>query len=85
MNKNLPHHHPPISYPNTKILSKNTHKSVRDKRFYSRASPARDTPDRERLPHYGPRFSPQRYLYEPTVIAINHLYLLSIRHQTFFF
>lgn len=27
--------------------------------LYSRATPTRDTPDRDRLPHYGPRFSPR--------------------------
>lgn len=37
---------------------------------YSRASPARDTPDRERLPHFGPRFSPQRYLYDPLYLIL---------------
>lgn len=27
--------------------------------LYSRVTPTRDTPDRDRLPHYGPRFSPR--------------------------
>lgn len=66
------------------ILSKNTHKSVRDKRFYSRASPARDTPDRERLPHYGPRFSPQRYLYDHCYCHQPFIFLLSIAIKRFF-
>lgn len=46
----LPQHHPPKQ---TKNLYKNN--------VNSRVSPGREaqTPERDRLPHYGPRFSPR--------------------------
>lgn len=45
--------------------------------LFSRISPTRDTPDRDRLPHYGPRFSPQRYRisYANYLLIIIYLYV----------